>query len=77
MHLAVLHHPEFRHRLLYGTDSPLIITPWLVNAWYYPLRLSLRQFRGISAIRNPWDSDVALKQALGVPTDVRTAAGKS
>jgi hypothetical protein len=30
----------------------------------------------ISRIRNPWDRDVALKQALGVPAEVFTQAEK-
>lgn len=69
----VLRRPEFRGRLVYGTDFPLINMP-LVSAWFYPLDLSLRQRWHISHIQNPWDRDVALKQALGVPADVFTRA---
>ena len=72
---AVLRRPEFHGRLVYGTDFPLINMP-LVSAWYYPLDLTLRQRWQISRIRNPWDRDVALKQALGVPADVFTRAEK-
>jgi uncharacterized protein len=70
----VLARPEFRHRLIYGTDYPLIAMRTLVSAWYYPTRLSLRQMRAISRLDNPWDRDVALKQALGMPADVWTRA---
>lgn len=72
----VLHRPEFQHRLIYGTDFPLINMPVLVTAWYYPHRLSWFQIRAIGKIDNPWDRDVALKQALGVPTEVWTAADR-
>jgi len=69
-----LQRPELRHRLLYGTDFPLVNMPALVSPWYHLHRLSFRQVRAIAAIHNPWDRDVALKQALGVPAEVWTAA---
>ncbi len=69
----VLRRPEFRGRLVYGTDFPLINMP-IVSPWFFPLDLTLRQRWQISRIRNPWDRDVALKEALGVPTDVFTRA---
>jgi predicted TIM-barrel fold metal-dependent hydrolase len=61
--------PEFQGRLLYGSDFPLINTA-LVSAWYYPLRLTTKQMNDISSVENPWDRDVALKQALGVPAEI-------
>jgi predicted TIM-barrel fold metal-dependent hydrolase len=61
--------PEFKDRLIYGTDFPLINTS-LVSPWYFPLNLTPSQMWRISRIDNPWDRDVALKQALGVPADV-------
>ncbi|MBI5775254.1 MAG: hypothetical protein HZA89_16145 [Verrucomicrobia bacterium] len=61
--------PEWRGRLLYGSDFPLINTA-LVSPWLYPLHLTQRQMRDISALENPWDRDVELKQALGVPGEV-------
>ncbi len=70
----VLARPEFRGRLVYGTDYPLIAMRTLVSPWYYPFRLSWSQHRAISAIANPWDRDVALKQALGLPSEVWTNA---
>ncbi|HVU31921.1 MAG TPA: amidohydrolase family protein [Opitutaceae bacterium] len=66
----VLHRPEFRGRLLYGTDYPLVAMPVLVSPWYELTDLSWVRCRDINRITNPWDRDVALKQALGVPTDV-------
>ena len=60
---------EWQGRLVYGSDFPLINTA-LVSPHYFPLRLTLKERRRIAAIENPWDQDVALKQALGVPADV-------
>ena len=66
----VLQRPEFQHRLVYGTDYPLIEIHALVSPWYFPWQLSLRQMYAFARVHNPWDRDVALKQALGVPADV-------
>jgi len=71
----VLRRPEFLGRLVYGTDFPLINMP-IVSPWYFPLDLTLRQRWQISRIKNPWDRDVALKQALGVPADAFTRSEK-
>jgi predicted TIM-barrel fold metal-dependent hydrolase len=71
----VLRRPELRGRLVYGTDFPLMNMP-IVSPWFFPLDLSLRQRWKVSRIKNPWDRDVALKQALGVPADVFTRAEK-
>ncbi|MBL9214752.1 MAG: amidohydrolase family protein [Opitutaceae bacterium] len=64
--------PEFRGRLLYGTDYPLIEIRSLVSPWYFASRLSLREIRACAGIANPWDRDVALKHALGLPADAWT-----
>lgn len=69
---TVLRRPEFAQRLLYGTDYPLVEIRALVSPWYFWRSLSWRQCRAISGIGNPWDRDVALKQALGFPSDVWT-----
>jgi hypothetical protein len=61
--------PEFSGRLLYGSDYPLINTP-SVSPWYYLTRISLRKIVSISAIKNPWDADVRLKQEVGTPAAV-------
>jgi hypothetical protein len=70
----VLRRPEFKHRLLYGTDYPLIQIKLLVSPWYFPRQLAFGQRVALVRIKNPWDRDVALKQALGVPTGVWTRA---
>jgi predicted TIM-barrel fold metal-dependent hydrolase len=71
----VLRRPEFAGRLLYGSDFPLINLP-LVSPWYFPLNLRLAEMHRLATQPNPWDRDVELKQALGVPAEVfaRTAA---
>lgn len=61
--------PEFAGRLCYGSDFPLINTA-LVSPWYFPLQLTMTQMQALDDISNPWDRDVQLKQALGVPPDV-------
>jgi len=70
----VLRRPEFQHRLIYGTDYPLIAINQLVSPWYFLPQLSFRQSYAFARIKNPWDRDVALKQALGVPTEIWTKA---
>lgn len=61
--------PAWQGRLLYGSDYPLINTA-LVSPWYFPKNLTPTQMRTIAALENPWDRDLAIKQALGVPTEV-------
>jgi predicted TIM-barrel fold metal-dependent hydrolase len=67
--------PEFRGRVAYGSDFPLINTA-LVSPWYHPLELTAAQMQAIAAQTNAWDRDILLKQALGVPAEVfnRSAA---
>ena len=60
---------RFKGKLLYGSDFPLINTA-AVSPWYFPLNLSREQMQNISAIENPWDRDVVLKEALGVPAKI-------
>lgn len=69
---GVLSRPEFTHRLVYGTDYPLVEIRALVSPWYFPRQLTLRQRWQIARLSNPWDRDVALKQALGFPADCWT-----
>jgi hypothetical protein len=66
---------RLKGRLLYGTDYPLINTA-LVTPWAFPLNLTRREMSGLGAIENPFDRDVALKQALGVPAEVFTATAR-
>lgn len=70
----VISRPEFKYRLVYGTDYPLVNIPALVSPWYHPFRLTTRQMRAITKMVSAWDRDVALKQALGFPSDVWTRA---
>ena len=63
--------PEWQGRLLFGSDYPLINTA-LCSPHFYPLQLTGEQRSRIAAIANPWDRDVELKQALGVPREVFT-----
>lgn len=67
--------PEFAGRLAYGSDFPLINTA-LVSPWLFHLRLERAEMSRLAAIANPWDRDVELKRALGVPpeTFARTEA---
>ena len=64
-----LQNPRLQGRILYGTDYPLN-NMLLSSAWYFPLSLTLKQMWQISHIENPWDRDIALKQALGMPSTV-------
>jgi len=70
----VIRSSELHGRLLYGTDMPLLNTG-LVTPFAFPTSLSPRQMRAISKIANPWDQDVALKEALGVSEDIFHKAG--
>lgn len=65
----ILKHRELHGRLLYGTDMPLLNTA-IVSPCAFAFRLSPRQLLAIARIRNPWDQDVALKEALGLPEEV-------
>jgi predicted TIM-barrel fold metal-dependent hydrolase len=56
--------PEFRGRLVYGTDYPLVGMKPLVSPWWFVRELGWSQARQISRIKNDWDRDVALKRAL-------------
>jgi len=71
----LLSHRELHGRLLYGTDMPLPCTG-IVSPFFFASQLSLRQMVELQRIRNPWDRDVLLKQALGVPAEVFTATAR-
>ncbi|MBC8243739.1 MAG: amidohydrolase family protein [Verrucomicrobia bacterium] len=66
---------QLEGRLLYGSDFPLINTA-AVTAWAFPLNLTRKQMQAIDAMANPWDRDVALKEALGVPASVMARPAK-
>ncbi len=40
------------------------------SPWYFPLNLTREQMQTISSIENPWDRDVELKEALGMPAAI-------
>jgi predicted TIM-barrel fold metal-dependent hydrolase len=65
----ILPRVEVKGRLLFGTDYPLIRTS-LVSPYYFLHRIGWKQAREVGAIDNPWDRDVALKKALGVPEEI-------
>ncbi|GAB7025303.1 amidohydrolase family protein [Geotalea toluenoxydans] len=69
----LLKHRELHGRLLYGTDMPLLQT-LIVTPLAFAYRLSPRKLLAIARISNPWDQDVALKEALGLPEHVFTRA---
>lgn len=60
---------RFQNKLLYGSDYPLMATP-LVSPYFFPLDLRWRKMRKIAKNKNPWDRDIKLKQALGIPKEV-------
>ncbi len=65
----VLVRREIHDRLLYGTDMPLPATR-LTSPWFHLFRLGPMEARRLAAIGNPWDQDVALKLALGMPEGI-------
>ncbi len=62
-------------RLIYGSDYPLV-NMILVSPYYFPLQLLFKEMFEIANIDNPFDRDVALKQALGTPSDVFSNSAK-
>lgn len=65
----LLKHRELHDRLLYGTDMPLLNTP-IATPFAFPTSLSPGRMLEIARIGNPWDQDVALKEALGVGEEI-------
>ena len=66
---SALENPDVTERMLYGTDWPLQFFP-LVSPLYHLNHIDLGIAKSISRIDNVWDTDVALKEALGVPEAV-------
>ncbi|MCE1227168.1 MAG: amidohydrolase family protein [Geobacteraceae bacterium] len=62
-------------RLHYGTDMPLTNTP-LVSPLGHLTRLAPWTVARLMTIKNPWDRDLELKRALGVPEEVFTNPAK-
>jgi predicted TIM-barrel fold metal-dependent hydrolase len=69
----VLRHVELHDRLLYGSDMPLPCTG-LTTPWLQLFSLGFAEARRLAAIGNPWDRDVALDLALGMPEQVLSRA---
>lgn len=69
----VLRHTELHDRLLYGSDMPLLATG-LTTPWLQLFSIGLGESRRLANIANPWDRDVALNLAIGVPEPVLTRA---
>jgi hypothetical protein len=65
----VLAHNEILDRLIYGTDMPILNTA-AVSPFYFMNSLGLRDMISINHIKNSWDRDIKLKEALGVPQQV-------
>lgn len=65
----LLRHRGLHNRLLYGTDMPILQTG-LTSPWFHAYRLKPANLVRTIRIRNPWDRDVALKQALGMPPEL-------
>lgn len=65
----LLRHRELHSRLLYGTDMPLLNTG-IVSPYAFASRLAPARILAIARIRNPWDRDVALKEALGAKSEI-------
>jgi len=70
-----LQDPRLQGRILYGSDYPLS-NMVLVSPYYFPLNLTFKEMRRIAAIKNHWDRDIALKQALGVPAEIFVSSAK-
>ena len=69
----VLKERELQGRLLYGSDMPLLNTA-VVSPYAFLGRLSPRRVFAIARIENPWDRDVALKEALGAGPEILSNA---
>lgn len=65
----VLRYTGLHDRLLYGTDMPLPATG-LTTPWLQLFSIGFGRARRLAAIDNPWDRDMALNLALGMPEQV-------
>lgn len=60
-------------RLLYGTDFPLIKTG-LTSPFFSLAHVAPWKIMPLFAVKNPWDQDILLKHAYGLPKASYTAA---
>jgi uncharacterized protein len=65
--------PQLHSHLLYGSDFPLINTV-LCQPWMQVRKIGTHAAERMRRLPNPWDRDVELKKALGVPEQVFTNA---
>jgi predicted TIM-barrel fold metal-dependent hydrolase len=65
----VLKKSHILDRLMYGTDYPLTETG-ICLPLYHAFNLTPKEIVRLQRIKNPWDRDIKLKQALGVPADI-------
>lgn len=63
--------PGITERMIYGTDWPLQYFP-VVSAWYHVNHIGFRKAWEVGGYDNPWDRDVKLKRAFGIPDNVFT-----
>lgn len=71
----ILRHKDIQDRLLYGTDMPILTTA-AVSPWYFVHTIGLGKAASLHKVENPWDRDVKLKEALGVPQPVFESASR-
>lgn len=71
----LLAHRNIYERLLYGTDMPLPETG-LSSPFFHIFKLSPRELISLLRTGNPWDRDVMLKKALGVPEEIFTNSSR-
>jgi predicted TIM-barrel fold metal-dependent hydrolase len=69
----ILRHAVLHDRLLYGSDMPLPATV-ITSPWLQLYALGFAEARRLATIANPWDRDVTLNLALGLPEHVLTRA---
>ncbi len=65
----LLRHKHLHGRLLYGTDMPILNTG-ITSPWFHGYRQSPLSLLRVLSEKNPWDRDVALKQALGMSNEM-------
>ena len=65
----LLRHKHLHGRLLYGTDMPILNTG-ITSPWFHGYRQSPLSLLRVLNEKNPWDRDVALKQALGMSNEM-------
>lgn len=71
----LLRQQELHGRLYYGTDMPLINTA-IVIPLAFSLLIPPTKVRAIGRIANPWDRDVALKEALGATPKILASGAR-